>query len=152
MGNENSMITTGYHLDLSQTSASNQPILADLAESYSLPDNTRLRSIAQKLDKNVSADYQSIINQIKADLIQVGVKLTPNIISVINQAIKAERWEKVREILAKGINTANPLVGGTMVKKVIELNNIYRILAYLNSLPGSDGRPVNVFTLAGVTV
>lgn len=144
------MITMNkYTLDLSQISQANQEAFKIMQNSFNTLELDECENIANLLDvQSVISDYQVLLNQLKDQLAQLSIKMTPKIVETINRAISQASFRRVPEVLSRAFNIDSEQTYEYITPKVMELCNIHYALDWFNNLPGTSGRAINIFKIS----
>lgn len=139
-------------VDVSAVSSKNIPIISTMLTRYDvLQPSELLESLLTSEITGLSRDYALLIRHIRDTLLESKVGLLPSVIDSINRAIKADSFEHARDILVHDIGEGDAVFAQYIIPKIMELNNVYRNLAFLNSCPGASGKPNNSIKLAELT-
>lgn len=140
-------------LDISKLSAQNRAVVKEMIDEYDLLELARLTNIVSQLDiHEISHDYELLIKQIKDTVYTIRLPLYPTVIDSLNKALNADNYLKARDYIERGIGFINQDIPHKLVPKIMELNTVWRHLAFLNSCPGASGKPNNSIPLAELTV
>jgi len=139
-------------LDHSCVSENNRAFFKGMINEYDLLPLGDIFAMLQMLDTtSLAADYAQLVRQVKDTIISAGLSLYPTTLLSINKAIRAENYLKSREILEREIGFTNKNVAMSVSPKIMELNNVWRNLSFLNSCPGASGKPNNSIALADIS-
>lgn len=136
------------HLNLERISVDNKQVLKKVANVYDTNDLDLVEylGIAKNININdLISDYNTLLSDVKEGVSSFNLK--KSIDQDINGAIKAGSYRSIYGIIVAALGESILKDNSFITTKLMELNNIYRFFSYLNTMPGSDGKPINLFKL-----
>lgn len=139
---------SSYNLDLAQISPSNQPVFDLMVNAYDGLTLGETESVIDDIDlSSLENDAQILMSQIKNLIQEMGVPLNQKIIDVLNRAVLESHYTKIRATIAQVFNIKDKRIYETITPRLMELNNLARVLQSLNQLPGTSGKAVNLIKI-----
>lgn len=141
------------HVELSMVSKRNLPFFSSMLERYNLLSPQEMLAVVANADlASLGSDYALLVAQIRDAFRLSKITLQPNVIRSINKAIQADTFIASRDIMVREVGEQDRVLAQYIIPKIMELNNIYINLAFLNSCPGATGKPNNSIKLAELTI
>ena len=136
------------HLDIDKVSLENKEIIKKISNIY---DSNELGLseylvITKKLNtNNLLSDYNLLLSDVKENIDSFNIG--KNIYQTINRAVKAESYKNIYDIIAPELGENVLRNNSFITTKLMEMNNVYRFFSFLNTMPGTNGKPINIFQI-----
>ena len=135
-------------LDITTISAKNKAFIESAINLYSAPNLVETVKTVSKIDlKYLDIDLINLRDQIVNSISKIRLMKNEQVLSILNNALQSNNYIMVRDKIKQKIGFSNIKVPQILVPKLIEYFNVIETIKYLNTMPGTDGKPVNCIKL-----
>lgn len=137
-----------FKLELDSIISSNKSFFEWIIKNDGVVSIGQLHGAIKMIDlRNLVSDYVKLFDQINLLLQNNKTIRSPQLIQAVNSAIKSDRDFLAGEYISPYIEKNTKYIISDISSRLMEINQIYRTIQLLNLMPGTNGKPINLFKL-----